>query len=156
MDLKIRKVHLVASFYALAFAMISTKLQNPRILFSVARYLLHVISLVLTLEWHLVIAPSCGSGRQLLAELRAPKARARSTMGKKIWLLICARKFGFGHRTTVRPYDNTTVRPSTPPCMPMWPVSPDHIEAILHADTADTRASLHRTALILDILVMVN
>ena len=105
------------SFCALAFAMISTKLQIQVFLFSVARYFLDVISLLLMFEWQLSIAPSCGPGKQLLAELRAPMIRAQSTMGKKTWPRICAKKFGFGHRTTV------------------WPrhiCQFDHIEALFH------------------------
>ena len=38
-------------------------------------------------------------------------------MGKKIWSLICARKFGFGHRTTVRPYDNRDFKQGLRKCL---------------------------------------
>ena len=70
--------------------------------------------------------------------LRAQKARARGAP--------LVRKYG---NPSVR--ENlvlVTVRPSTPPCMPMWPVSPDITWAYRGDTPADNPAGLQRTSLL--------
>ena len=60
----------------------------------------------------------------LIAELRAPKARARSPMAKRIWETHESEKFGFGYDvTSVHPTVRTQSHNANAPLFVWWEVA---------------------------------